>query len=106
MLALVDAAGPRADDDDPPPRPERLYADRAYDSGPHRQALRRRGITPFLAKRGTPHGSGLGKYRWVVERAFSWLHGFRKLRFVTEKTEEMQFAFFNLALGLICMRFL
>ena len=27
----------------------------------------------------------------------SWLHGFRKLRFVTEKTDEMQFAFLNLA---------
>jgi hypothetical protein len=41
-----------------------------------------------------------------VERFFSWLHGFRKLRFVTEKTQEMQFAFFNLALALICLRFL
>ena len=42
----------------------------------------------------------------MVERFFSWLHGFRKLRFVTEKTQEMQFAFLNLALSLICLRFL
>jgi hypothetical protein len=42
----------------------------------------------------------------VVERFFSWEHGFRKLRFVTEKTQEMQFAFFNLGLALICLRFL
>ena len=64
----------------------RCTADRAYDSEPHREELRRRGIEPKLAKRNTEHGSGLGVYRWVVERFFSWLHGFRKLRFVTEKT--------------------
>jgi hypothetical protein len=42
----------------------------------------------------------------VVERLISWLHGFRKLRFVTEKTEETQFAFLDLACSLICLRFL
>lgn len=26
------------------------------------------------------HGTGLGTYRWVAERAFAWLHGFRRLR--------------------------
>jgi hypothetical protein len=36
----------------------------------------------------------------------SWAHGLRKLRFVTVKTQEMQYAFFNLALSLICYRFL
>jgi hypothetical protein len=65
-----------------------------------------RGIDPKLAKRYREHGSGLGKYRWVVERFFAWLHGFRKLRLVTEKSEEMQFAFLDLALILICLRFL
>jgi hypothetical protein len=46
------------------------------------------------------------RYLWVVERLFSWLHGFRKLRFVTEKIEERQFAFFDLAPFLICLRLL
>jgi len=41
-----------------------------------------------------------------VEGTIAWLHGFRKLRFVTEKDQEMQFAFFSLALALICFRFL
>jgi hypothetical protein len=36
----------------------------------------------------------------------SWLHGFRKLRLVTEKTQEIQFAFFNIALALTCFRYL
>jgi hypothetical protein len=42
----------------------------------------------------------------VVERFFAWLHGFRKLRLVTEKTQELQFAFLDLALAFICLRFL
>jgi hypothetical protein len=33
----------------------------------------------------------------VAERAIAWLHGGRKLRLLTEKTEEMQYAFLNLA---------
>ena len=34
---------------------------------------RRRGIAPALARRGSAHGSGLGVYRWVVERTLGWL---------------------------------
>jgi len=107
LLPLVDSAGPLDEQSgEPTHRPEAAYGDRAYDSEPHRAKLRQRQIDPKLGKRRTAHGSGLGKYRWVVERFFSWAHGFRKLRFVTEKTQEMQFAFFNLALALICLRFL
>jgi transposase len=25
------------------------------------------------------HGSGLGRYRWVVERTFAWLRNFKRL---------------------------
>jgi transposase len=106
LLPLLDSCGPRDKTGRPRHRPKVVYGDRAYDSEPHRQQLRRRRLGPQLAKRRTAHGSGLGKFRWVVERTISWLHGFRKVRFVTEKTMEMQFAFFNLALALICYRFL
>lgn len=107
LLPLVDSAGPLDEaTGEPQHRPEEVYGDRAYDSEPHRQKLRTRGIDPKLAKRYTAHGSGLGKYRWVVERLISWLHGFRKLRFVTEKDQGMQFAFLDLACSLICLRFL
>lgn len=107
LLPLVDGVGPADDATGGPQRlPEKLYADRGYDSEAHREALRERGIEPKVAKRDTEHGSGLGVYRRVVERFFSWEHGFRKLRFVTEKAQEMQFAFFNLGLALICLRFL
>ena len=106
LLPLVDSCGPQDEAGEPLHRPAKQYGDRAYDSQPHREQLRQRGIEPKLAKRKSEHGSGLGIFRWVAERTLSWLHGFRKLRFVTEKTQEMQFAFFNLGLALICLRFL
>ncbi len=55
-------------------RPRRLFADRGYDVDKYRRLIRKRGITPKITRRGTPHGSGLGKTRWVVERTFAWLH--------------------------------
>jgi transposase len=107
LLDLVDSAGPLDEaSGEAQHRPGEVDADRAYDSEPLRQALRERGSEPKLAKRRTAQGSGLETGRWVVERFFSWLHGFRKLRWVTEKDEEMQFACFNLAMALICLRFL
>jgi len=107
LLPLVDAIGPVAGKPGAPKRrPSELYADRAYDSEPHREELRKRGIEPKLAKRNTQHGSGLGVFRWVVERTISWMHGFRKLRLITEKTDEMKYAFLDLAIALICYRLL
>jgi transposase len=107
LLVLVDSVPPvRGKRGRPRRRPKRVQGDRAYDSEPHRQELRRRGITPVLARRNTEHGSGLGVYRWVVERLLSWLHQFRKLRLVTEKNLDMQYAFLNLGCALICWRVL
>ena len=60
--------------------PDEAYADRGYDSDPTRELLRWLGIEPHIARRRTPHGSGLGKVRWVVERTISWLKGLRRLR--------------------------
>jgi transposase len=84
-------------------RPEVLYGDRAYDSQPHREALRDRGIRPKLARRNTAHGSGLGVCRWVVERFFSHLHRFRKLRLRTDWTLPAHDALLKLACALICL---
>lgn len=81
LLPLVDAIPPlKGRVGRPRRRPAIVQADRAYDSEPHRQALRDRGIQPLLAQRRTAHGSGLGKTRYVVERSFSHLHRSRRLR--------------------------
>ena len=90
----------------PRTRPEKLYADRAYDSILRRYDLRARGIQPQIARRNTEHGSGLGIYRWVVERTVSWLHSFRRLRLRTDRTAAIHEAFVALASCLICMWFL
>jgi transposase len=66
-------------------KPKVIYADRGYDSEAHRQKLRERGIKPVIARRRTEHGSGLGKFRWVVERTHAWLHNFRRLRIRFER---------------------
>jgi transposase len=81
LTFLVDRIPPvRGKRGRPRRRPKQLQGDQAYDSEPHRRALRRRGIQPVLARRRTPHGSGRGKHRWVVERTLSWLHQHGRLR--------------------------
>ena len=86
-------------------RPQRVQGDRAYDSQPHRKALRRRRIRPVLAKRNTQHGSGLGAYRWVVERTISWLHQFRRLRVRYERRADIHEAFLSIGSALICWNY-
>jgi transposase len=107
LLPVVDAVPPIAGKAGAPRRrPKKLYADRAYDSDPHRQQLRHRGIKPQIARRRTEHGSGLGIYRWVAERTQSWLHQFRRLRLRTDRRAGIHQAFMTLASALICVSFL
>jgi len=70
-----------------------------------RQGLRACRIVPWLAKRNTEHGSGLGRWRWVVERTFAWLNQFRRLRVRYEKRADIHEAFLSLGYVLICWRF-
>ena len=79
-----------------------VLGDRAYDSQPHRQELRPKGIRPVLAQRRTDHGSGLGIYRWVIERSLSWLHQNRRLRIRYERREDIHGAFLIIACIKIC----
>ena len=90
----------------PRSKPDELYGDRGYDSEPARAILRWLGIKPFLAKRGTAHGSGLGKIRYVVERTISWLHQHRRLRVRYDRRADIHQGFLSLAASLICFNFL
>jgi len=49
-------------------------------------------------------GSGLGKVRWVVERAFAWLHQFKRLRIRYERRADLHQGLLELACSLICLR--
>ena len=84
-------------------RPDAAFADRAYDAEDKiRVPLRERGIQPFIAKRNTEHGSGLGIHRCVVEGVFSWLFKFRRLRVRYEKRDDIHTAFLTIGCLLIC----
>jgi transposase len=69
------------------PKPVPLIADRAYDSDPHRQRLRKQGfelVCPHRRGRKRPptqDGRKLRRYkrRWKVERTISWLGNSRRL---------------------------
>lgn len=103
LLPLIDSIPPiRGLRGRPLRRPRVVYADRGYGSERHRKALRNRGIEPVIAKRRIEHGSGLGKYRWVVERTHAWLHHFRRLRIRFERRADIHGAFLKLGCFLIC----
>jgi transposase len=85
-------------------RPDRVTADRAYDHRPQRGELRRRGIAAEIARRKTDHGSGLGRYRWVVERTFAWLHQFKRLLVRYDRRADIHEAFLALGCCLVCHR--
>ena len=103
LLPLIDAIPPiRGVRGRPLRKPKVIYADRGYDSEPHRERLRARDIEPVIARRRTEHGSGLGKFRWVVERTHAWLHNFRRLRIRFERRADIHEAFLKLGCALVC----
>ena len=85
-------------------RPQRLYADRAYDSKPHRKELRERHIIPKIARQKSGHGSGLGRERWVVERTISWMHANRYLARRHARRADIHEAMLTLACAKICLK--
>src|SRR5262249_51176149 len=87
-------------------KPERLHGDRGYDADKLRRLLRWVGIRPVLAARRTEHRSGLGRFRWFVERTIAWLHSFGRLRRRLDRLTEVHRAFLSMACALICLRIL
>jgi transposase len=107
LEALVDAVpAVRGKVGRPRRRPDELYGDRAYDSKAKRRELRKRGIRPRIARQRTPHGSGLGRRRWVVERTLAWLHQMRRLRTRFERSAKMHQAFLTLGIAMLAYNFL
>ena len=85
-------------------RPRRLLADAGYGFWWTVAAVMLRGIDPLIRRRGrdVPHGSGLGRRRYVVERAMAWFAGFRRLRVCYERTPATWQAMNELAACCIC----
>ena len=85
-------------------RPDSLIADRGYDHDKYRRLLWQRGVKPMIARRQTDHGFRLGRYRWVVERTFAWLHNFERLLIRYERRVDMHNALLPLGCCLVCFR--
>jgi hypothetical protein len=90
LPALLDAVpavrGPRG-------RPRRtlgcLFGDKMYGTKAQVAGVRARGIYSFLSPRAKPgHGSGLGVFRYVVERTLACFSQFRRLKMCYERTHE------------------
>lgn len=62
------------------------------------------GVKPVIARRGTPHGSGLGAHRRVIEQTIALPHWFRRLRIRWEIRDDMHEAFMTSAASIICWR--
>src|ERR671929_1459722 len=90
----------------PRKRPKKLHADKAYDFPRCRQAMRKRGITARIARRGIESSEKLGRYRWVVERTHSWMNRFRRLKIRYERRADIHLAFLHLGCALICWNFM
>ncbi|MEU9927328.1 hypothetical protein ACFW84_37955 [Streptomyces anulatus] len=71
-----------------------------YNHDKYRHLVWDLGVQPVIVRRGTEHGSGLGTQHWLVERAFTHLHWFRRLRIRWEIRE----AFLTLGCALFCWR--
>jgi transposase len=82
--------------------PVELLGDRGYDSDAHEDFLRSMGIEPVFARRGQPHGSGLGKDRYVVERTTAAAHQNRRLKVRYERRGDLHQAFLTLACIKVC----
>jgi len=105
---LVDAVpaviGPRGRPGRPRRRPAKLHADKGYDFSRCRKALRRRGISPRIARRGVEPGQRLGRHRWKVEQTLAWLLGCRRLTVRYERRADLLQGLLHLACALLCLR--
>ncbi|MGB7548938.1 MAG: IS5 family transposase [Terracidiphilus sp.] len=96
----------------PRQKPKRVIADRAYDSDPLRERLKKRGIdliAPYRKnnkQRRHEDGRKLRRYkrRWIVERTNAWLEQFRRLLVRHEHLLTTYRAFFYLACLWITLR--
>src|SRR5207249_2598908 len=83
-------------------RPRELVGDAAYGSLANQVRCAVRNVIPVLAAPRQPHGSGLGRVRYVVERTLAWFSSYRRIKLCYEKCGEHFQAFHDLAAALIC----
>ena len=89
----------------PRSRPEKMHADKGYDFVFCRAYCQLRQIAARIARRGIESHERLGRYRWVVERSFAWLHQFKRLAMRTDRRADIHRGFLTLAASMVCLNF-
>lgn len=85
-------------------RPDKLHADKGYDYPRCRRSLRERRIKARIARGGIESSERLGRWRWVVERTFSWMACCRRLVVRYERRADIHEGFLQLACALTCFK--
>lgn len=109
---LSKIAVPRTGRGRPKNKPQRLIADKGYDSDPLRERLAQRGIDLICPYRENnkekkyQDGRKLRRYkrRWTVERTFSWLGNNRRLVVRWDRSIVIYSAFFHVACLVLTLR--
>jgi transposase len=83
-------------------RPGTHHADKGDDASHCRQYLRRCGIGPPIARRRMESSTRLGRHRWKMERALSWLGCFRRLPARWDRDAGRCFALVLVACAIAC----
>jgi transposase len=101
VIGMPPIRGPRGR---PQIKPKTLQGDAGYGCAALAWLVKGLGIKPLLKPLGKnqPHGSGLGKTRYVVERTLSWFGNFRRLKLCYERCGDHFQAFHELAATIIC----
>ena len=95
LEAMPAVQGPRGR---PRRKPGGIFGDRAYGTAEMIALMTMLGILCLLAPRGdTTHGSGLGMFRYVVERTLACFSHFRRIRVCYKRWGEHFQAFHELA---------
>jgi len=84
----------------------KLSADAGYDCEATRSLLRWLGIEPHIRHRNSPHGSHLGRVRWVVERTISWIKGLRRMRVRYDRSGISIDGWTTIAAAVVCLQIL
>jgi hypothetical protein len=86
LAAMPAVQGPRGR---PRRKPGTVFGDRAYGTAVMIALVTLMGVFSFLAPRASKtHGSGLGRFRYVVERSLANFGEFRRIKFCYERKPE------------------
>ena len=93
-------------------QPQRLIADKGYDSNAARELIEHRGMIPIIPARKNnkqaTHQDGrcLRRYnrRWIIERTNAWIQNFRRLVTRYERSDIIFTALIHMAFALIILK--